>query len=387
MRVCIATGIYYEAGETQVNHHIASLFGGNTIVLSRKSNGHDPIGKPLHVWHMRPKGIDAFPHYASLIWRMLWHQSTLVASRYETRGICAFLEAQKPDVAIAEFGHHALPVYRAAIASGIPFFVYFRGADASKYLRKKGCAESYRRMLKHAAGVFAVSQFLLNELAARGVIHTNTHVIPSGVNTQLVKPGDKISGRYLYAGRFVRKKQPLLVLEAFAKIAVSRPTAHLRMIGSGELQADCRARANELDLKDRVTFLGQLDHEAVLSEMSAAEFVLVPSKRAANGDTEGLPMVVQEAMAAGSIVVTTDHAGIPEALHHGVTGIIAPESDPQAFCSAVYTSSLLSKQEIAEMSSRARAFAVKCLDQTMLTAKLEETIRFSVPASGESDSN
>ena len=230
-------------------------------------------------------------------------------------------------------------------------------------------------MLKHAAGVFAVSQFLLDELAAHGVSHANANVIPSGVNTKLVRPGAKIAGRYLYAGRFVRKKQPLLALEAFAKVAALRPTAHLRMIGSGELYADCRARANELNLGDRVTFLGQLDHKDVLTEMSAAEFVLVPSKRAANGDTEGLPMVVQEAMAAGAIVVATDHAGIPEALQDGVTGLIAPESDPVAYCSAVDAASVLSAQEIAEMSSGARAFAVECLDQTMLTAKLEEKIR------------
>jgi glycosyltransferase involved in cell wall biosynthesis len=375
MRVCIATGNYYEAGETQVNHHIGNLFDGNTIILSRKSNGKDPIGRPLHVWHVRPKGIDVFPHYTSIIWRILCQQSTKVASGREISEICAFLEAEKAEVVVAEFGHHALPIYRAAIASKIPFFVYFRGADASKHLRKRGRAASYRRMLKQAAGVFAVSQFLLNELASRGVVHENAKVIPSGVNTQLVKPGSKISGRYLFVGRFVRKKQPLLALEAFAKVAASKPTAHLRMIGAGDLHADCLARATELELTDRVTFLGHMDHEEVLSEMASAEFVLVPSKRATNGDTEGLPMVLQEAMAAGAIVVATDHAGIPEALQDGVTGLIAPESDPAAFCSAVDSAAMLTAQEVAEMSNRARAFAVKCLDQAMLTAKLEENIR------------
>ena len=378
MRVCVATGNYYEAGETQVNHHIASLFGGNTIVLSRKSNGHDPIGITLHAWHVLPKGIDAIPHYASLIWRMLWQHSTRVASRRETMGICAFLKAEKAEVVIAEFGHHALPIYRAAVASGVPFFVYFRGADASKHLRKTGGAASYRRMLKQAAGVFAVSQFLLNELAARGVCHKNAHVIPSGVNTRLVKPGSKRAGSFLFVGRFVRKKQPLLALEAFAKVAASHPDAHLRMIGAGELHADCRERIAELGLTDRVSLLGQMDHQEVLSEISDAEFVLVPSRRAANGDTEGLPMVVQEAMAAGAIVVATDHAGIPEALQDGVTGIVVPEDEPTAFCSAVASAAMLTAQEVAQMGRRARTFAIECLDQAMLTAKLEEKIRGTV---------
>jgi glycosyltransferase involved in cell wall biosynthesis len=384
MRICIATGNYYEAGETQVNHHIASLFNGNTIVLSRKSNGIDPIGKPMHVWHLRPKGVGALSHYASLVWRMACQQSTKVASRYETREICAFLQAEKAEVVLAEFGHHALPVYRAAMITGLPFYVYFRGADASKHLRKRGRASSYRKMMKRAAGVFAVSQFLLDELAARGVAHENAHVIPSGVDTQRVKPCSKVSGRYLFVGRFVHKKQPLLALEAFSKVAASKPTAHFRMIGAGELHAACLARAAELGLKDRVTFLGHIDHKEVQSEMANAEFILVPSKTAENGDTEGLPMVLQEAMAAGAIVVATDHAGIPEALQDGMTGFVAPESDPSAFCSAVVAAAMLSEQELAEMRHQARAFAVQHLDQATLTAKLEEKIRLGPPRTGPS---
>lgn len=375
MKVCIATGFYYEAGETQVNHHIASLFAGNTIVLTRKSNGKNPFRRPLHVWSARPKGLGALMHVVAFVRQMARERSAKVATDKEVEQIVNFLIAEKPDVLLAEFGHHALPVYRAAVAAKVPFFVYFRGADASKHLRKMGRAASYRKMLEQAAGIFAVSQFLLDELALRGVSHQIAGVIPSGVDTELVLPENKVGGRYIFVGRFVQKKRPLLALEAFSGVAKQNSQAHLRMIGTGPLLHPCQERAEQLGLTDRVTFLGQLEHRAALAELAVAQFLLLPCGRAANGDTEGLPMVIQEALAAGNIVVSTCHAGIPEAVTNGVTGILAPEDNDAAFFEAAKTAAALSIDRMHDMSTRARTYAISYLDQAMLIAKLENSIR------------
>lgn len=374
MRICIATGNFYEPGETQVNHHIKYLFDGNTVVLSRRSNGEDPFGKPVHIWREKQRGLAAVAESTLLGIKMLTWRSTAVATDAEQQRMVNFLATEKVDVLLAEFGHHALPIYGAAVAAGVPFFVYFRGADASKHLRKFGRAASYRHMLKRSAGIFAVSSFLLDELSSRGIRHHFSRVIPSGVDTQLVNPATKVTGRYIFVGRFVEKKRPQLALEAFSNLAMLDPEIRLRMIGSGPLESTCRERALELGLLDRVEFMGQLDHASVLTELSSAQFLIMPSTRAANGDTEGLPMVVQEAMAAGAIVVSTDHAGIPEAVKNGVTGILAPESDPAAFHAALRKSAELNADEVARMSHDARTLAVEYFDKIKLTARLEADI-------------
>ena len=82
-------------------------------------------------------------------------------------------------------------------------------------------------------------------------------------------------------------------------------------------------------LQDRVRFLGALPHQDALRRMTDADVMLVPSCTAEDGDQEGIPVTLMEAMALGTPVCTTRHSGIPELVEHGETGLLSDERDPE----------------------------------------------------------
>jgi glycosyltransferase involved in cell wall biosynthesis len=86
------------------------------------------------------------------------------------------------------------------------------------------------------AGVVSVSQSLLDNLAAAGITHDNTEVIPTGVDVAAFAPGATDPHLLLAVGRIVAKKAPLIVLEAFASVAPEFPAHRLEIIGDGDLE-------------------------------------------------------------------------------------------------------------------------------------------------------
>ncbi|TIU75982.1 MAG: colanic acid biosynthesis glycosyltransferase WcaL, partial [Mesorhizobium sp.] len=102
------------------------------------------------------------------------------------------------------------------------------------------------------------------------------------------------------------------------------------VIGAGELLEQLKRLAAELGIAGRVDFLGPRPHAEVKQRLRDAHVFVLPSVSAHNGDLEGIPVALMEAMAAGLTVVSTYHSGIPELIEDGKTGFLAPERDVAA---------------------------------------------------------
>jgi colanic acid/amylovoran biosynthesis glycosyltransferase len=89
------------------------------------------------------------------------------------------------------------------------------------------------------------------------------------------------------------------------------------------------------DLSGRFVFYGARKHRFVLDLMAKCDCLVAPSVTAADGDAEGIPVTLMEAMAMGLPVISTEHAGIPELLTNGVHGRLVPEGDPLALARAI----------------------------------------------------
>lgn len=96
-------------------------------------------------------------------------------------------------------------------------------------------------------------------------------------------------------------------------------------------------RVATLGLQDWVVFEGLREPAEVADLMRRSRCLLLPSKTARDGDSEGCPVVVQEAQMAGLPVISTLHAGIPEVVIDGTTGFLCQEGDVQAMASAIET--------------------------------------------------
>ncbi|PRY22699.1 glycosyl transferase family 4 [Aliiruegeria haliotis] len=372
MKSCIATGDYFRNGETFINRHIQHLFGGETCIVAGRYHGENPLGRPVFE---RRKGSGATDKLTAPYWLLrntLVHGTSRLPYGNAKRELADFWRENGVEVVLAEFGTQALAVAPLGNELGIPVFTYFRGTDASKHLQREHIQKAYRKLMPKLAGVFSVSQFLLDNLASKGVSHPNSHVIPSGVNVRLFQPGQKSPQSFLAVGRFVEKKAPLITLRSFARATETHPDATLEMIGDGPQLEDCMALAGSLGLGERVTFPGSMPHDYVREKLASIEVFLQHSITAADGNTEGLPTAIQEALACGCITISTRHAGIPEAVDHGINGFLVDEWDEDGFTAQI--ARVLEEGRQEEMAAAARATAEARFDNGKLLTKLEQTI-------------
>lgn len=371
-KTCIVTSDYHVPGETFINRHIEHIFGGDTVVLCGRFNGNNPYEKPLFERRSKLSLSDKVLAPVAMGWNSLTEGTGRLPFGANRTRLMQWLHDQKVEVILAEFGTQALVVAKLANEMNLPVFSYFRGTDASRALTSPQRVKSYRKMMPRLDGIFSVSQFLLDNLAKHGVTHPNSHVVPSGVDVRRFVPGEKVPGSCLAVGRMVDKKAPQITLRAFAAAAKGRE-AHLTFIGDGPLLEPCKALAAELGVAAQVTFTGALPHDAVRQKLLTTETFLQHSITDKNGNTEGLPTAIQEALAAGCITVSTLHAGIPEAVTEGETGYLVPEWDEEGFAGAI--AKVLDLPDRAAMSRAARATAEAKFDNAVLLNKVEDEIR------------
>ena len=147
------------------------------------------------------------------------------------------------------------------------------------------------------------------------------------------------------------------------------PKMKLNLIGDGPLREELEIFAR--DAKLNVQFLGPQLPEVVQQHLKRAMMLCLPSVRATHGDSEGLGIVNLEAQASGIPVVGTRHGGIPEAVEHGVTGLLSPERDPDALAENILA--LLADSALREkMGLAGRVRMIRLFELKQLAALLEK---------------
>jgi len=372
--VAIATGILGKGTETGVRRHIQQLFGGNTVVLTERVEPGFGPDRPAYVQYAGGGLAARLERAVGQGVNSRRYGSSGVAFGRRRAALEAFLREHRVAAIVAEFGHIGANVAPVGQALGLPVFTYFRGFDASKRLRSARIVRRYREAMPRLDGLVAVSRSLLDNLAAAGIRHPNAHVIPTGVDVDRFRPGDKDPHLLLAVGRIVPKKAPMVTIEAFAAVAADFPQHRLEVVGDGSMRAACAARVRALGLGERIVFHGERPHDFVRERLARAAVFLQHSVTDPEGNTEGLPTAIQEAMASGTAVVSTEHAGIPEAVEPGVTGMLVAEHDTAGFAEAIRT--VLAEPGRAEGFGRAaRAVAEERFDYRKLHARLEALIR------------
>ena len=127
--------------------------------------------------------------------------------------------------------------------------------------------------------------------------------------------------------RLVEKKGIEYGIRAVAKLLKSKSNITYTVVGDGPLREDLENLINELNLGEHVKLVGWKHQEEVVDILKDSDMMLAPSITSKNGDREGIPVVLMEAMAMGLIIISTLHSGIPELVKDGITGFLAPEKD------------------------------------------------------------
>lgn len=288
------------------------------------------------------------------------------------------LSALRPRLVHAHFGRGgalALPIARIL---GIPLVVTFHGGDATKetHYRQRLVPRLYARRLRslqrEAALFVCVSEYVRDRLLARGFPPDKLEVVRQGVDIgPASRPGEASNdARILFVGRFVDKKGVRHLIEAMRILAARGVTAGLELVGDGPLAAVLREAAADVA---GISFTGWLPNTEVRRRMRSASALCVPSVTAADGDAEGLPTVIFEAMAEGIPVVATRHAGIAEAVAHGDTGLLVAEADPFALADAIQR--LIAQPDLRQrLGTAARTAALERFDAIRQSRQLEAAL-------------
>jgi len=175
----------------------------------------------------------------------------------------------------------------------------------------------------------------------------------------------------LTIARLVEKKGIAFGLRAVAQLARSGAPIRYVVVGDGELRGELEALTRDLGIAERVTFCGWKTQDEIIALMQSMDALLFPSITGANGDQEGSPVVLKEAMATGLPIVASRHAGIDEIVDHGVSGLLVAERDASGLADALHA--LLRGPELcARMGAAARSKAVAEFDVKRLNHRLQQ---------------
>jgi colanic acid/amylovoran biosynthesis glycosyltransferase len=255
--------------------------------------------------------------------------------------IRSYLQANDVRLLLAEFGPVGIQMLPIVRDLGIPLIVYFHGYDVFKAHTLELYAAQYPALFEEAACIIGVSEAMLNRLESLGAPREKLVHLPAFVNLELFPYSDHSSlpRHFLAVGRFAETKSPHLTLLAFHEVSKLVPEATLTLLGKGgggELFEACLILARALGLENRVEFKGAVSHEEVAREMGRARiFVQHSVTTPEQGEMEGKPVAIMEAMASGLAVVATRHSGISELIEDGVSGLLVPEYDVAAMAAAM----------------------------------------------------
>lgn len=241
------------------------------------------------------------------------------------------------DAIISHYGPNGVVVEQmkqAGFWSTSQHYVFFHGYDLTAF-RKRWGNKPYQILIQSDSQIRTISRYFKKQLLDLGVPRNRLAVHHMGVDCQKIKPVKSVNPpqkvfRLITVGRLVEKKgidQTILTLAALKHRAVN---AELTIIGAGPLKGRLQALVHALKLDACVYFLGAQDQTAVQKAIQAADVLILMSHISSQGDMEGIPVVLMEAMAQGKMVLSTYHSGIPELIQPEVNGWLVPVDDYQA---------------------------------------------------------
>ncbi len=141
--------------------------------------------------------------------------------------------------------------------------------------------------------------------------------------------------RLVAVGQLKEKKGFQYLLQACRQLKDQGYDFECTIIGEGPLHAVLDEQIQALDLKGMVSLCGALPHQEVIRKYQQAAIFVLPAVLGADGDRDGIPNVILEALAMELPVVSTAHSGIPEVIQDGVNGLLVPPTDVSALAQAI----------------------------------------------------
>lgn len=227
------------------------------------------------------------------------------------------------------------------------------------------------RRLRTANGITGCSQLAVQAVIDCGIPAGNVTLIHHGLplndfSFDTIQP----DGVIFTAGRLERKKGNDTLIRACEILQKRNVNFTCVIAGSGSLFKKLKRLTEKLDLKKAVVFIGWQSQEETRSYLMDASVMALPSRRTRDGDSDGIPNILVEALALGTPVVTTTASAAGEVLVNAVSGLLVPPDDPEQLATAL-AQALGSKELRIRMAKEGRQAAEKFFDGSKNIQQLE----------------
>lgn len=375
----------------QIAHFIAQGVDVKLVSMNRSSSGLD------HPWVTRYALMDKVRYVFDR--NQTWHKfATLLGSiasdilhgraatlkQLWTLGAKSYLLSRAipatSNAIICHFGHIGGEVARVkALKPGANFklITFFHGADVSIRSHLEHYQQNYQTLFSHGDLMLPISQFWATRLADMGCPAQKIQVQHMGVELDSFSFLSRYDHRpapapvqLIAVCRFVEKKGLPVLVECMSLLGSGY---RLTVIGGGTMVAEIEQQIRELGLEDRIILSGPLPSHEVEIRLGHADAFVLPSVTGSNGDMEGIPVALMEAMAKGLLVFSTRHSGIPELIEDGVNGHLVAEKDAQQLADRIrHTFESQTSEQRQRTADAARhtietSFNVKLLNGTLMS--------------------
>lgn len=219
----------------------------------------------------------------------------------------------------------------ASEISGIPFTIMAHAND----IFERGVL--LQRKAERAVKMLTISEHNLNYLKQQGVSEEKLAIVRCGVSFDIQPPIKQAKKNNVYRigtlGRLVEKKGVDVLIDALSVLKDKPYNIELSIAGDGPLLDDLQHQVEVLGLSESVRFVGSLAHNKVKDWMRQLDIFVLACKKDANGDMDGIPVVLMESMSQNVPVISTRLSGIPELVIHEKTGLLAEAGDSNELAS------------------------------------------------------
>ncbi|WP_312687717.1 colanic acid biosynthesis glycosyltransferase WcaL [Kosakonia sp.] len=351
------------------------------------------LAEKTHWLLAEPEGkLAKLSYRAQAIARGCWKSSTWKAlnmSRYgdEARNlilsaICALApRAFSADVFIAHFGPagvtaaklRELGVLKGKIAT------VFHGIDVSHREVLNHYTPEYQRLFQRGDLMLPISELWAGRLKSMGCPEQKIAVSRMGVDMTrfslrpVKAPGSPL--QIISVARLTEKKGLHVAIEACRLLKERGVAFKYSILGIGPWERRLRTLIEQFQLEDVIEMPGFKPSHEVKAMLDEADVFLLPSVTGADGDMEGIPVALMEAMAVGIPVVSTVHSGIPELIEAGASGWLVPENDAEALAQRLAAFGKMQDQDLVPVVTRAREKVESDFNQKIINQQLASLLQ------------
>lgn len=296
--------------------------------------------------------------------------------------VAPFFQHKNPfDGIISHYGSNGLMLdilkKEKCIKSSTPIFSFFHGNDVTGFVKRFG-VEIYKPLRDSNIHCLPISKHWEYRLQELQIHNERTSVHHMGVDIQkfptaaIKPPKDNIE--LLIIGRLTEKKGIDIAIKAVYLLRKVGLNCKLTIVGNGELKRELQELVSDLCLGKSVAFSGWVDQSHIQVFIREADIIIQPSKTATNGDQEGIPVSLMEALASGKLVISTWHSGIPELIRHNYNGWLVHEGDEKGLAHIIHKVTTLPLEEKKNISKNARLTIARDFNIDILNQQLIKRI-------------